>query len=69
MEDDVQSACKGEEEIKEQKNKEIEEGKEKKFETESNRFSHSCMPYSMSLMRAKSSDTVKSVDNRTRVDY
>lgn len=67
MEDDVQSACKGEEEIKEQKDKD--EGKERKFETESNRFSHSCMPYSSSLMRAKSSDTVKSVDNRTRVDY
>lgn len=70
MEDDVQSAVKGgqgEESVKDKE--EQDKLKDSKMETESNRFSRSCMPQSSSLQRAKSSDTTKSVDNRTKVDY
>jgi hypothetical protein len=48
---------------------EQEEDRQRKMETDSNRFSQSCMPYSSKLIRGKSTDTIKSVDNRTRVDY
>lgn len=44
MEDDVQSACKGEEEGKEQKDKDKDKEEGGKTDVESNRFSHSCMP-------------------------
>lgn len=78
LEDEVQSGQKvGAEDMKEQNKdnqfktmveQEQEEDRQRKMETDSNRFSQSCMPYSSKLLRGKSTDTIKSVDNRTRVD-